>query len=140
LELRILEKAIGRFKVERINGQIAVVTTHELEGSSTIYGLVSFLSEGFPDEKPRLYLAAPNPLRTFLPLQSINEMEFSHDFHTWEAGPGGIIEICIPPWDASQHLLDLIFEGMLWTKAYEQHLATGHTIHQILRKWLLEHA
>jgi hypothetical protein len=94
------------------------------------YDLWIPIPRGFPDVRPPLYVAKPNPLRDAFG-GTINGWGLSHDMHTLTAGPRGMVQICHwrdARWHAAITLHKVLLKGLIWLEAYEQHLTTGKPI------------
>ncbi len=137
IEHAILQKVgLGQFSVYYNSGRDAYDgfgTAHTNAGNA--FDLWLPIPSGFPDVRPPLYVARPNPLRDAFG-GTINARGLSHEMHTLMQGPRGVVQIC--HWrDARWHAgitLDKVFlKGLIWLEAYEQHLATGKPISSFVR-------
>ena len=87
----------------------------------------------FPFSKPKMYIIRPEILRLFGGQATVNSLSTSHDFHTLENGPNGVVQICyLSHWDASITCVKAILMARLWLVAYEQHLLTGEPVARYL--------
>lgn len=104
-------------------------------GSTTYYALLVEIPPGFPHQKPRLFVTSPVTLWTYGARGRINDMEFSHSFHTLSTDYGGCCQIChVALWDASISLVKVLLMGALWCEAYTMHRACGDDIDTCLKR------
>jgi len=100
------------------------------------YTLWAPLPAGFPQERPPLYIYQPNPLWGFGYTRTINSYGVSHGMHTLDNGPKGEVQVChwrSERWHAGITLNRVMLKAMLWLEAYEQHLATGTHISELVQ-------
>jgi hypothetical protein len=93
------------------------------------YTLYLVLPNGFPYERPSLYVTDPRPLLMF-DGRPLTVLGYSHNMHTL-APSNGYVQICHwrdDSWRASILLHKVFLKGLLWLEAYEQHLATGRPL------------
>lgn len=102
-------------------------------GRRNNYKLRLELSEFFPDSEPDLFVESPRTLPMFDGSQ-INSLGTSHYYHV-HANKNGYVKIChTDDWDSSCTCVMALLRGVLWVDGYENHLRTGETIHQYLKK------
>jgi hypothetical protein len=137
LEHQVLQRAgLSQFSVyhERdYDRYYAFGTTRTNAGAP--YDLWLPLPSGYPDQRPPLYVAKPNPLPNAMN-GTINAAGLSHNMHTLEPGPQGVVQIChwrSDRWHAGITLDKVFLKGLLWLEAYEQHLLTGAPINSFVR-------
>jgi hypothetical protein len=96
------------------------------------YRLRVYVPGGYPDEKPRVYVEEPAPLRAYLLGKKISDYAPSHNFHVLTTSQKGEVQICHfsdAAWDASKSLHLVVLKAKLWLQAYaEHHLRTGQPI------------
>jgi len=93
------------------------------------YTLYLVIPNGFPYERPSLYVTDPRPLLMFdgRPLTGLG---YSHNMHTL-APSNECVQICHwrdDRWRGSILLHRVFLKGLIWLEAYEQHLATGRPL------------
>jgi hypothetical protein len=92
------------------------------------------ISSNYPDKEPSLFVLDPQKLIKHNG-GTINDLQSSHDYHTYKNGPGGTVQICHHPhWDPSCTCSGVIYKGLLWCEAYDEHRTSGDSIHNILEK------
>ncbi len=92
------------------------------------YQLTLNLGSHFPYERPKLFVTCPS-LLIKRGSGFINDLSTSHDFHTWDNGPGGCVQIChTRNWDAYHTCLSVINKGQMWLEFYEAYLKNGGCI------------
>jgi hypothetical protein len=99
------------------------------------YRLYISIPEGFPRQRPSMYITEPLPL-LMADGTSLTRLGISHQMHTLEPSSNGMVQIC--HWrDARWHsgiLLQKVFlKGLIWIEAYEQHIATGRPLAEFVR-------
>ncbi len=99
------------------------------EKDDTYYGYGVVIPNGFPYERPSLYVTDPRPLLMFdgRPLTGLG---YSHNMHTL-APSNECVQICHwrdDRWRGSILLHRVFLKGLIWLEAYEQHLATGRPL------------
>ncbi len=96
------------------------------------YRLRVYVPGGYPDEKPKVYVEEPVPLRAYLPGKKISDYAPSHNFHVLTTSQKGEVQICHfsdSTWDASKSIHLVVLKAKLWLQAYaEHHLRTGQPI------------
>lgn len=108
---------------------------HKTSGNSNWYQMQLQLTYAFPNEKPVMTILSPKQLFRYKSLETLNDMEISHDFHIDGTDENGYIKICHTRyWDASKSCVGVILKGCLWCEAYENYMANGITIDAALNK------
>jgi len=100
------------------------------------YTLWAPLPTGFPQERPPLYIYAPNPLRGYAYYKTINSYGLSHAMHTLSNGPNNEVQIChwrSERWHSGITLNKVMLKAMVWLEAYEQHLTSGKDIDEFVK-------
>jgi len=108
-------------------------TTYTNAGNS--YDLWIPIPLGYPDVRPPLYVVRPNPVQ-MANGRTVNELGLTHDMHTLEPGPKGMVQIChwrSARWHAGITVEKVLLKGLIWLEAYEQHLATGKSLNTFVR-------
>lgn len=86
----------------------------------------------YPDEKPRVYVESPVPLRAYGPGRMISDFAPSHNYHVLSTSAQGEVQIChfsADDWDALKTIHMVVLKAKLWLQAYaEHHLRTGQPI------------
>ena len=107
--------------------------------SGLAYKLRIALTPNFPHEPPRLYVVQPNTLRTYDHQSTINSMRSSHEYHTYDNGPGGCVTICyVNDWHAGMTISGVIWKGIIWMSAYGWYLRSGTSINYLLERQSVE--
>ena len=97
------------------------------------YSLYLVIPNGFPYQRPSLYVTDPSPLLSFSG-RPLTALGYSHDMHTL-APSNGYVQICHwrdERWHSSVLLYKVFLKGLVWLEAYEQHLATGRPISEFV--------
>lgn len=91
-----------------------------------------YVPGGYPDEKPKVYVEEPVPLRAYWLGKNISDYAPGHNFHVLVTSPKGEVQICHfsdAAWDARKSLHLVVLKAKLWLQAYaEHHLRTGQPI------------
>lgn len=103
---------------------------HSVAGSW--YRLRVYVPEAYPDEKPRVYVEHPVPLRAYMPGKTISDYAPGHNYHVLSTSKNGEVQICHfsdAAWDATKSIHLVVLKAKLWLQAYgEHHLQTGQPI------------
>jgi hypothetical protein len=96
------------------------------------YRLRIEISSSYPDEKPKVYVESPVPLRAYLTGKNIRDYAPSHNYHVLSTSSRGEVQIChfsADDWDATKSIHLVVLKAKLWLQAYgEHHLTTGRPI------------
>lgn len=96
------------------------------------YRLRLYVPGAYPDEKPRVYVEHPVPLRAYLSGKMIHDYAPSHNYHVLSTSKNGEVQICHfsdAAWDATKSLHLVVLKAKLWLQAYgEHHMRTGQPI------------
>ena len=109
--------------------------TYEASGTASsnsgkLYTLQVPIPNGFPQQRPPMYLTYPFPLYTASG-NLVSSLGASHDMHTLTPSSAGQVQICHwrdDRWHSGIMLHKVFLKGLLWIEAYEQHLATGRPL------------
>ena len=103
---------------------------HSVSGS--LYRLRVSVPGAYPDEKPRVFVEEPVPLRAYWPGKKISDYAPSHNYHVLTTSQKGEVQICHfsnAAWDARKTIHLVVLKAKLWLQAYaEHHLRTGQPI------------
>ena len=94
------------------------------------YGLWIPIPQGFPYQRPPMYVTEPFPLR-MRDGSLISALGISHQMHTLTPHPNGMVQICHwrdARWHSGIVLQKVFLKSLIWIEAYEQHIATGHPL------------
>lgn len=99
------------------------------------YSLWIPIPNGYPAERPKLYVLDPHPLRLYsgAPMSSLG---VSHAMHTLTPHDQGYVQICHwrdNRWHSGIVLQKVFLKAHIWLEAYEQHLATGRDLANFVR-------
>lgn len=92
------------------------------------------IPSGFPQQRPPMYIAEPNPLLMYdrTPLSALG---VAHKMHTLTP-LNGMVQICHwrdNRWHSGIVLQKVFLKGLIWIEAYEQHIATGRDLADFVR-------
>ena len=102
------------------------------------YTLKLLISEHYPEKQPKLFVIYPKILQQHGSIVPINDLEYSHKFHTLNKNPEGHLQIChfsTESWQAGCTCVGVMAKAQLWCEAHVEHLATGLSINTILTNW-----
>jgi hypothetical protein len=136
IEKKVLEKRMPQFRFYDPTGATYVQGWQDTSHGRCRFELKVTIPSQFPNEMPRLYVTTPRRLSKHGG-GTINGMGLSHDFHTFENGPVGCVQICHDKpetWTAAKTLIGVFIKAMLWLELYELHLKNGKTIAVMLKK------
>ena len=130
LESRILRQELpqftlhfGRYTAPYAAGRVTTTVDRN------VYELKLDIGLSCLDCKPKLFVTYPKILKGYRWDKPINKRGTSHAFHTWNNGPGGIVQICHSKhWDASKSCVDVLVRGLLWLELYDAYRRDGRTI------------
>ncbi len=103
--------------------------------SGSMYSLYMPIPSGFPTARPPLYITKPSPLLR-ADGSRISDSGVSHAMHTLSPHENGWVQICHwrdARWHAGIVLQKVFLKAHVWIEAYEQHLATGHSLADFVR-------
>ncbi len=138
LENQVLERdGLSQFQVYRTqyDESFYLSGVHRTNAGSA-YTIWSPIPTRYPDERPRVYVRDPNPLRGYQYGESINRYGLSHSMHTLSNGPNGEVQICHwrdERWHSGIMLNKVMIKVVLWLEAYEQYLTSGTAISEFVR-------
>lgn len=135
VEEKLLDKYMPGFRFHDKTGNTYVQGKVTPNGTWNRYRLRLDIPPDYPHSKPSLYVTSPVILRKHGSRDELNDEGISHRFHTLGTGHGGCVEICtVGDWDASITCVKLLIMGVMWLEAYTQHLKTGESINERLKK------
>ncbi len=117
-----------RFPMKRMYG-MAVFERDIKTSRNNVYRLRILVGENYPDQLPDLVVcSSPKPM------PKSKEWQGTHTTHTWPQ-KYGLLQICFYRqvcWTRENKLCQIFEKGKQWLEAYEEHLATGKLISEIL--------
>jgi hypothetical protein len=135
LELHYLEaKFPGRFMFRDMDTDLPYLDCSIKSNTENIYRLKIIL-DGFPAEKPEVYITHPKPLLGF---EGINlaEIHCSPELHLLSPDDFGNVQICHynEDWDGGNTLLaHVLIHSKMWIEAYENYKRTGDPLDNYLK-------
>ena len=137
MEEKLLRKYMPDFRFYNKTGDTYVEGWVTPNGTSNRYRLRLDVPPDYPHEQPGLYATSPVILWKHGHHEKLNDEGISHRFHTLGTGHEGCVKICtVSDWDPSFTCVKLLIMGVLWLEAYTQHLQTGETIDERLKKMM----
>lgn len=134
IEDKIMKLELPQFELYQSNNESYFWGWHITLYQNRRFLLKLDLSSCYPDEIPSLYVIDPPVLR-MRNGGTINALGSSHDFHTNQNGPHGVVNICHfhkNRWDASKTCIGVFYKGILWLEAYDIHLTVGKPIAELI--------
>jgi ubiquitin-protein ligase len=116
------------------NNDTYYASGYATSSSGRLYGLYIRIPNGYPHERPMLYVTDPLPL-LMCDGRTLVSLGMSHYMHTLEPSSNGMAQICHwreSRWHSGILLLKVFLKGHLWIEAYEQHLATGRNLSEFV--------
>ena len=109
--------------------------TYSAAGTATAnsgrrYSLYMPIPSAYPYQRPCLYVTDPNPLWMFNG-NPVSSLGVSHQMHTLTPHAIGWPQICHwreARWHSGILLQKVFLKALIWIEAYEQHLATGRPL------------
>ncbi|CAB4011354.1 Hypothetical predicted protein [Paramuricea clavata] len=96
---------------------------------NNVYRLRILVGENYPEQLPDLVVcASPKPM------PKSSEWQGTHTTHTWSQ-KHGLLQICFYHplcWTRENMLYEVFEKGEQWLEAYEEHLATGKPMNELL--------
>jgi hypothetical protein len=131
-EERLLRRHMANYRLHRcFDGRIYVAGWQSTNSRMTRCELRLDFPDDYPFEMPEVYVTSPRVLSMYDCLGTINQLEFSHSFHTASNSDDGLVQICHThpfDWDPSMNSLSVLVRCAIWVDGYEAHLRTGMTI------------
>ena len=137
IELSRIMKIFKQFKLYQTTEEIYFMGWY-FTTTGTKYLLKLIISENYPDEMPKLYVVCPKILWQYGGMATINNIEFSHAFHTNSNDTQGNIQIChysSESWHAGCTCVEVLKKGQIWCEAHAEHCSTGRSIDAIISSW-----
>ena len=129
-EARVLKENHPRCEFEWKDDRGIVRIWHHVDGS--LYRLRLEIPGTYPDEKPKVYVEYPVPLKSYWPDRTIAQIGANHNYHILSTSSAGEVQICHFPdnvWDASKSIHLVVLKAKLWLEAYAtHHLKTSQPI------------
>lgn len=135
LEREGLKSELSHFQIFNPRGDLYVEGWQPTTVSGERYRLTLQVPQNYPTEKPHLYVTHPHDLWMYGYQGTINQLNTSSIYHTWENREDGCVQICYGHWDAGKTFFWVLFQGIIWVEAHAQHLKSGETIDAIITKW-----